>query len=39
MRFEVLRADARQVHLFQVNRVPKTVVREFLEASEQSTSS
>src|SRR5512134_579118 len=35
MRFEVLRADARQAHLFLVNRVPKTVVREFLEDDEQ----
>jgi magnesium and cobalt transporter len=31
VRFEVLRADARQVHLFQVERVPKTVAREFAE--------
>jgi magnesium and cobalt transporter len=31
LRFEVLRADARQVHLLQVTRVPKTVVREFAE--------
>jgi magnesium and cobalt transporter len=38
MRFEVLRADARQIHLFLVNRVPKTVVREFLEAGEHQTS-
>ncbi len=38
VRFEVLRADARQVHLFLVNRVPKTVVREFLEASEHQPS-
>jgi magnesium and cobalt transporter len=38
IRFEVLRADARQAHLFLVNRVPKTVVREFLEASEQQAS-
>ena len=38
LRFEVLRADARQVHLFLVNRIPKTVVREFLEASEQQPS-
>jgi magnesium and cobalt transporter len=35
MRFEVLRADARQAHLFLVNRVPKTVVQEFLESDEQ----
>jgi magnesium and cobalt transporter len=35
IRFEVLRADARQVHLFLVNRVPKTVVREFFENDEQ----
>ena len=35
MRFEVLRADARQAHLFLVNRVPKTVVQEFLEDTEQ----
>jgi magnesium and cobalt transporter len=38
MRFEVLRADARQVHLFLVNRVPKTVVREFLETDAHQTS-
>ena len=38
LRFEVLRADARQAHLFLVNRVPKTVVREFSEASEDQTS-
>jgi magnesium and cobalt transporter len=38
LRFEVLRADARQAHLFLVNRIPKTVVREFLEASEQQPS-
>ncbi len=31
LRFEVLRADARQVHLFQVARLPKTVAREFEE--------
>jgi magnesium and cobalt transporter len=31
MRFEVLRADARQAHLFLVNRVPKTLAREFME--------
>jgi magnesium and cobalt transporter len=35
MRFEVLRADARQAHLFLVSRVPKTVVREFFEDDEQ----
>jgi magnesium and cobalt transporter len=29
LRFEVLRADARQVHLLQVSRVPKTLAREF----------
>jgi len=29
LRFEVLRADARQVHLFQVSKLPKTVAREF----------
>ena len=29
IRFEVLRADPRQPHLFQVARVPKTVVSEF----------
>jgi magnesium and cobalt transporter len=34
LRFEVLRADARQAHLFLVNRVPKTVVREFFEDDE-----
>jgi len=32
LRFEVLRADARQVHLLQVTRLPKTVAREFTEA-------
>jgi len=35
MRFEVLRADARQAHLFLVSRVPKTVVQEFLEDNQQ----
>ena len=35
LRFEVLRADARQAHLFLVNRVPKTVVREFFQDDEQ----
>ena len=35
MRFEVLRADARQAHLFLVNRLPKTVVQEFFEDDEQ----
>jgi magnesium and cobalt transporter len=34
IRFEVLRADARQAHLFLVNRVPKTVVREFFQDDE-----
>jgi len=34
VRFEVLRADARQPHLFQVARVPKTVVSEFETAEE-----
>jgi magnesium and cobalt transporter len=34
LRFEVLRADARQVHLFQVARLPKTVAREFEELEE-----
>ncbi|MGE5337494.1 MAG: HlyC/CorC family transporter [Gemmatimonadota bacterium] len=29
LRFEVLRADARQAHLFQVARLPKTVAQEF----------
>jgi magnesium and cobalt transporter len=38
MRFEVLRADARQAHLFHVQRMPKTVVREFLEDNEQQPS-
>jgi magnesium and cobalt transporter len=33
-RFEVLRADPRQPHLFQVTRVPKTVVSEFETADE-----
>jgi len=32
LRFEVLRADARQVHLLQVTRVPRTVAREFADA-------
>jgi magnesium and cobalt transporter len=32
IRFEVLRADPRQPHLFQVARVPKTVVGEFATA-------
>jgi magnesium and cobalt transporter len=31
LRVEVLRADARQVHLLQVTRMPKTVAREFAE--------
>ena len=31
LRFEVLRADSRQVHLLQVSRVPKTLAREFAE--------
>jgi len=31
LRFEVLRADARQVHLLQVSRVPQTLAREFAE--------
>jgi magnesium and cobalt transporter len=35
LRFEVLRADARQIHLLQVTRVPKTVAREFAELEEQ----
>src|SRR5512137_77474 len=34
LRFEVLRADARQAHLFLVNRVPKTVVSEFFQDNE-----
>ena len=34
LRFEVLRANARQAQLFLVQRAPKTVVREFLEASD-----
>ncbi len=38
MQFEVLRADARQAHLFHVQRMPKTVVREFLEDNEQQPS-
>jgi hypothetical protein len=29
----VLRADARQVHLLQVTRLPKTVVREFADTA------
>jgi len=32
LRFEVLRADARQLHLLQVTRVPKTVAREFADS-------
>jgi magnesium and cobalt transporter len=32
MRIEVLRADARQALLFQVARIPKTVVQEFADA-------
>ncbi len=32
LRFDVLRADPRQVHLLQVTRVPKTVAREFADA-------
>jgi magnesium and cobalt transporter len=35
LRFEVLRADARQAHLILVSRLPKTVVREFFEDDEQ----
>jgi magnesium and cobalt transporter len=35
VRFEVLRADARRVHLILVQRVPKTVMREFLADDEQ----
>ena len=31
LRFEVLRADARQVHLFQMSRLAKTLAREFEE--------
>ena len=31
LRFEVLRADARQAHLFLVSRVPKTLMREFMD--------
>jgi magnesium and cobalt transporter len=34
LRFEVLRADARQAHLFLVNRVPKTVISEFFQDDE-----
>jgi magnesium and cobalt transporter len=33
VKIEVLRADARQIHLLQVTRLPKTVVREFEEQS------
>ncbi|UCG96622.1 MAG: CBS domain-containing protein [Burkholderiales bacterium] len=33
LRVEVLRADARQVHLLQVSRLPKTVAREFAESA------
>jgi magnesium and cobalt transporter len=35
LRFEVLRADARQAHLFLVSRVPKTVINEFFQDDEQ----
>ena len=35
LRFEVLRADARQIHLLQVSRVPKAVASEFAELEEQ----
>jgi magnesium and cobalt transporter len=35
VRFEVLRADARQSHLLRVTRVPKTVVAEFAELEAQ----
>jgi magnesium and cobalt transporter len=35
IRFEVLRADPRRVHLFLVQRVPKTVMREFFADDEQ----
>ena len=31
LRFEVLRADARQAQLFHISRVPKTVAREFAD--------
>ena len=34
LRFEVLRANARQAQLFLVHRAPKTVVRELLEAND-----
>jgi magnesium and cobalt transporter len=33
LRFEVLRADARQVHLLQVTRLPKSVAREFADTT------
>jgi len=31
LRFEVLRADARQAQLFHVARVPRTLAREFAD--------
>jgi magnesium and cobalt transporter len=37
LRFEVLRADARQIHLLQVTRVPRTVAAEFAELDTQRT--
>jgi magnesium and cobalt transporter len=36
LRFEVLRADARQLHLLLVTRLPKTVAREFADAESRS---
>jgi magnesium and cobalt transporter len=38
LHFEVLRADARQVHLLLVTRMPKTVAREFAEAEAEARS-
>jgi magnesium and cobalt transporter len=38
LRFEVLRADARQVHLLLVTRMPKTVARGFAEAEAEARS-
>jgi magnesium and cobalt transporter len=35
LRFDVLRADARQVHLLQVSRVPRTLAREFADQQDQ----
>jgi len=39
LRFDVLRADARQLHLLLVTRLPKTVAREFADAESRSAAS